>query len=38
VRKEIICGVYVKNFLGSEETRDDLCLYVKSFLRSEEKG
>jgi hypothetical protein len=28
----------VKNFLGSEETRDDLCLCVKSFLRSEEKG
>ncbi len=38
MRKEIICGVYVKNFLGSEETRDDLCLYVKSFLRSGEKG
>ncbi len=38
MRKEIICGVYVKNVLRSEETRDDLCLYVKSFLRSEEKG
>lgn len=44
-----LCGAYVKNVWGlseerdhlwclCEETRDDLCLYVKSFLRSEEKG